>query len=58
MNAALTPCAMCDRSFTGPGNNGWPLANGRVCDVCNRWVVIARLTLLNPEPAEEAHRGD
>jgi hypothetical protein len=53
MNVTATPCAMCDRSFTGRGNNGWPLVNGRVCDVCNRLVVLARWDAII-EASEEA----
>jgi hypothetical protein len=43
MMAAETPCAVCRRPFSGPGHNGWPLTNGRVCDVCNRVVLVARV---------------
>ena len=38
-----TPCAVCMRLFSGHGHLGWPLTNGRVCDVCHRVVLVARV---------------
>ena len=38
-------CCICGRTFTGWGNNPWPVRlNGRCCDSCNSMYVLpARL---------------
>jgi len=39
-------CALCKDSFSGFGNNPWPLAEkGRCCDECNFLVVASRLNV-------------
>ena len=39
-------CCICGKTFTGYGNNPWPvMSNGKCCDSCNFEVVLpARLT--------------
>tara|TARA_B100000287_G_scaffold433429_1_gene495136 strand:+ start:1232 stop:1495 length:264 start_codon:yes stop_codon:yes gene_type:complete len=39
-------CALCAKPYSGFGNNGKPLVDGRVCDNCNRFVVLYRLKLV------------
>lgn len=33
-------CSICQRPYTGFGNNAWPVNEGRCCDACNSEVVI------------------
>ena len=39
-------CALCAKPYQGFGNNGKPLIGGRVCDNCNRFVVLYRLKMV------------
>ncbi len=40
-------CCICGKSFTGYGNNPWPIMNeGECCDECNKKVIAERLLLL------------
>ena len=39
-------CALCGKPYKGFGNNGKPLIDGRVCDDCNKFVVLYRLKLV------------
>ena len=39
-------CSLCGKPYSGFGNNGKPLIDGRVCDECNRFVVLYRLKLV------------
>jgi len=39
-------CALCGKPYEGFGNNGKPLCDGRVCDECNRFVVLYRLKMV------------
>jgi hypothetical protein len=39
-------CALCGKPYKGFGNNGRPLIDGRVCDECNRFVVLYRLKMV------------
>lgn len=37
-------CIICNKEYTGMGNNAQPVGEGRCCDKCNaEFVVIARL---------------
>lgn len=36
-------CAYCGKKIEGYGHNGQPLVNGRVCDDCNKNVILTRL---------------
>lgn len=36
-------CKLCKKEIIGYGNNGSPLVEGRVCDDCNKKVLLARL---------------
>ena len=37
-------CCVCGKEFEGFGNNPWPLKeDGRCCDGCNDFVIIARI---------------
>tara|TARA_R100000458_G_C8259005_1_gene234714 strand:- start:449 stop:673 length:225 start_codon:yes stop_codon:yes gene_type:complete len=44
-------CVICDDTFTGWGNNPWPIKDdGQCCDVCNAYEVVpARVGLLMSE---------
>ena len=33
-------CSICQATYTGFGNNAWPVNSGRCCDDCNALVVI------------------
>lgn len=35
-------CSICKKSYTGFGNNAWPINDGRCCDKCNGSVIVAR----------------
>lgn len=39
-------CSICRGQFMGYGNNGAPLVNGRVCDLCNMFVIQHRIQLV------------
>ena len=39
-------CALCGKPYGKFGNNGRPLIDGRVCDDCNKFVVLYRLKLV------------
>jgi hypothetical protein len=39
-------CSICGTTYTGFGNNAWPVNDGRCCDLCNVIVVNARLAQL------------
>lgn len=43
-------CCICGKTFTGWGNNPWPVVedeNARCCDACNGIVVVpARITMM------------
>lgn len=39
-------CSICRGQFMGYGNNGQPLVNGRVCDLCNMFVIQHRIQLV------------
>mgnify|MGYP001162752228 CR=1 FL=1 len=42
-------CELCQRTQGGFGNNGQPVVDGRVCDVCNATQVLpARLMAMRP----------
>ena len=42
-------CELCQRTNEGFGNNGQPVVDGRVCDVCNAVHVLpARLMAMRP----------
>jgi len=38
-------CDNCDRMIRGRGHNGMPLVEGKVCDECNKEVLIERMQL-------------
>lgn len=40
-------CVMCQQTYDGYGNNGMPLIEGNVCDVCNFQVILFRMQHLN-----------
>ena len=40
-------CCICGETFTGYGNNPYPIANnGKCCDKCNEKVILARIVNL------------
>ena len=40
-------CSICQRNYTGWGNNPYPVNNGRCCNDCNEQVVLpARIMML------------
>lgn len=39
-------CLICRGRFSGFGNNGQPLVNGRVCEFCNGFVIAHRIKLI------------
>lgn len=40
-------CCICKKTFTGYGNNPWPLKDkGKCCNSCNDDVTMARLALM------------
>ena len=37
-------CAICGKTYTGFGNDAWPVKDGDCCDACNtEYVIPARL---------------
>lgn len=52
-------CALCGFRFSGFGNNGFPVVDGRVCDVCNSTAVIpARIANLFGNRQTNQPKGD
>jgi hypothetical protein len=39
-------CSICQKMYSGFGNNALPINTGRCCDKCNSLVVIARINRL------------
>lgn len=50
---AKSTCENCGESYSGFGNNGVPLVEGRVCNGCNELVVLARIMQMR-KPMPEA----
>ena len=42
MQAQYDPCAICEEDIEGYGHNGAPVTDGRVCDLCNQFIVIPK----------------
>jgi hypothetical protein len=42
----MTDCKMCGKKDIGYGNNGKPLIDGKVCDICNNSVIMCRIMQL------------
>lgn len=42
MEAQYEPCAICEESIEGHGHFGAPVTKGRVCDLCNQFIVIPK----------------
>ena len=42
MEAQYDPCAICEEDIEGHGHNGAPVTDGRVCDLCNQFIVIPK----------------
>tara|TARA_B100000073_G_scaffold343679_1_gene348960 strand:- start:215 stop:385 length:171 start_codon:yes stop_codon:yes gene_type:complete len=36
-------CSICEKTFSGFGNNAQPINDGVCCDDCNKLVIIERL---------------
>ena len=50
----LHVCSICQKPFTGFGNNAYPINNGRCCNWCNDTVVIpARIIQMRSPKKEE-----
>lgn len=39
-------CCLCGETFVGFGNNAYPLAEGRCCDLCNNKVILERIRFM------------
>lgn len=39
-------CSLCKTEYIGFGNNAEPINSGRCCDICNTFVIIARLNIM------------
>ena len=42
MEAQYDPCAICEEDIEGHGHNGAPVTDGRVCDLCNQFIVLPK----------------
>lgn len=53
MKKTTKTCCICGATYTGWGNNAWPINNeGRCCDMCNVLAVIpARLRAMKNNEA-------
>ena len=47
MSVQFKVCELCKGTYVGYGHNGMPLIDGRVCNNCNGFVIMARLQLLS-----------
>ena len=47
----MSTCSICQREYTGYGNNAHPVNDGRCCDDCNvRTVIPARIKSMRATP--------
>lgn len=42
MEKQYDPCAICEEDIEGHGHNGAPVTEGRVCDLCNQFIVLPK----------------